>query len=107
MSQQSSFFSGFLSGFQSALVERIKAKPMHHGKSDVTDVRNAVFAQMVMVQKYKVQNKTLTLYFYRDAYYVRLTNGAAKGRMQSVRRIKFDNLADAHDEFDSLKRVAF
>jgi hypothetical protein len=107
MSQQSSFFNGFLSGFQSALVERIKAKPLSHGKSDVTDIRNAVFAQMVMVEKHVVGKKTLTLYFYKDAYFVKLTNGHAKGKTQSVRRIKFDNLADAHDEFDSLKRVAF
>ena len=107
MSQQQSFLENFMWGFRSALIDQIKAKPVFHGKSDHTDIRNAVFAQMVMVEKHKVQNKTLTLYFYRDAYYVRLTNGAAKGRMQSVRRIKFDNLADAHDEFDSLKRVAF
>lgn len=106
MSQQS-FLNGFLSGFQSALVERIKAKPLSHGKSDVSDIRNAVFAQMVMVQKHVVGKKTLTLYFYKDAYFVKLTSGHTKGKMQSIRRMRFDNLADAHDEFDSLKRVAF
>lgn len=107
MSQQQSFLENFMWGFKSALIDQIKTKPVFHGKSDHTDIRNAVFAQMVMVEKHKVGTKTLTLYFYRDSYYVRLTNGAAKGKMQSVRRIKFDNLAEAHDEFDSLKRVAF
>ena len=97
----------FLTGFQNGLIARIRENPATHGKSDQTDLRNKVFAQMVMVEKHRVSNKTLTLYFYRDSYYVRLSNGGRGAKTQSVRRVKFDNLADAHDEFDSLKRVAF
>jgi hypothetical protein len=97
----------FLTGFQNGLIARIRENPAQHGNSDATDLRNKVFSQMVMVEKHTMNKKTLTLYFYRDAYYVRLSNGGRGAKTQSVRRVKFDNLADAHDEFDSLKRVAF
>ena len=50
MSQQQSFLENFMWGFKSALIDQIKTKPVFHGKSDHTDIRNAVFAQMVMVE---------------------------------------------------------